>query len=414
MSDSEPIFRNGEVLSEAYEVRALIGEGGMGQVFDGHDRNLGRRIAIKANYPEMNHSVRGEARGLAAVRHPGVVGVYALGSANGVDYLVMEHVSGVTLARHLDRVATMPLAERLDVLIAIADGLAAIHRAGISHGDVKPDNVLLTPNGRVVLTDLGLVRAAYEPDEGLVQGTPAYMAPETVSPKYANGGWNLVDVYAFGITCFRVLAGTFPFTGETDFDMVIAHAEHKPAVLEGMPKRLSELVDQMLAKEPTDRPTMDAILFQLRSIATQQTAPAKEAATGDPFRVLVVDDDADIARLVGMYVKQAAPHAEVLTAPDAQRALEIFRDKPPKLVFLDLNMPKMSGFELFTYLRGVRLVDASTVVAMSAGGSATDVQLMLELGAHDFIPKGPELRGRVTKIVQILAKTEKTEKTEKS
>ncbi len=94
--------------------------------------------------------------------------------------MVMEHVSGVTLAHHLARLegAGLPLEERLDVLIAIADGLAAIHRAGISHGDVKPENVLLSASGRVVLTDLGLVRAAYEADGGLVAGTPSYMAPE--------------------------------------------------------------------------------------------------------------------------------------------------------------------------------------------------------------------------------------------
>ena len=101
----------------------------------------------------------------------------------------------------------------------------------------------------------------------------------------------------------------------------------------------------------------------------------------------------------------AAPGAEITIALDAQQALEAFRIKPPRLVFLDLMMPRMSGFELFTYLRGVHLVDASTVVAMSAGGSATDVQLMLELGAHDFIHKGPELRGRVTRIASMLAKT---------
>ena len=122
--------------------------------------------------------------------------------------------------------------------------------------------------------------------------------------------------------------------------------------------------------------------------------------------MLVVDDDVDIARLVAMYVKKAAPTAEITIARDAKEALDAFRNKPPRLVFLDLMMPNMSGFELFTYLRGVHLVDASTVVAMSAGGSATDVQLMLELGAHDFIPKGPELRGRVTRIVEMLAKSQ--------
>jgi PleD family two-component response regulator len=184
------------------------------------------------------------------------------------------------------------------------------------------------------------------------------------------------------------------------------HTDVKPPKLEeiaGIPRRLSELVDSLLAKEPTERPqSMDAVVWQLRA-ARDALAPTADAA---PLTVLIVDDDVDIGRLVAMYVKQAAPTAEITVARDAQQALDAFRKKSPRLVFLDLMMPKTSGFELFTYLRGVHLVDASTVVAMSAGGSATDVQLMLELGAHDFIPKGPELRGRVTRIVGMLAKTQ--------
>ena len=147
------LFGIGEVLGEAYEIRALLGQGGMGQVFDAYDRNLSRRVAIKANFPEVPQSVRNEAQALAAVHHPGVVGVYALGTHGGVDYMVMEHVAGVTLAHHLERLEDIPLAERVDLLIAIADGLAAIHRAGISHGDVKPENILLSASGRLVLTD---------------------------------------------------------------------------------------------------------------------------------------------------------------------------------------------------------------------------------------------------------------------
>lgn len=408
------IFRPGDVLADAYEVRSLIGEGGMGQVFEGYDRNLARRVAIKANWPETQVSVRTEAQALAAVRHPGVVGVYAFGTHEGTEYMVMEHVSGVTLAHHLERLegAGLPMLERLDILVAIADGLAAIHRAGISHGDVKPENALLSASGRVVLTDLGLVRAAYEPDEGLVAGTPAYMAPEIVSPRYQHAGWNLVDAYAFGVLAFRVLSGTFPYEGKTDFDLLIKHSEADvPRLSErvSVPKRLAELVERLLAKDPNDRPpTMDAVVWQLRSARDEvaHSSPSlhpRPVAPAGPLRVLVVDDDVDIARLVAMYVKQAAPGAEVTVAGSAQQALEVFRKDPPRLVFLDLMMPKTSGFELFTYLRGVRLVDASTVVAMSAGGSPTDVQLMLELGAHDFIPKGPELRARVGRIVKMLS-----------
>jgi len=405
------IFALGEVIADSYEIRAVLGEGGMGQVFDAWDRNLSRRVAIKANFAEVVQSVRVEAQGLAAIRHNGVVGVYAFGSHQGIDYMVMEHVAGVTLAHHLERLegGGLPLAEKLDVLVAIADGLAAIHRAGISHGDIKPENVLLSASGRVVLTDLGLVRAAYQPDGGVVAGTPGYMAPEIVSPTIANAGWHYVDAYAFGVLAFRVLAGVLPFEADSVVLMLFKHHHEAPPKLDnvaGIPKRLSELVDNLLAKEPTERPqSMDAVVWQLRA-TKEELAREVVQVTAPPLAVLVVDDDVDIARLVAMYVKKAAPTAEITIARDAKEALAAFRAKPPRLVFLDLMMPQTSGFELFTYLRGVHLVDASTVVAMSAGGSATDVQLMLELGAHDFIPKGPELRGRVTRIVEMLAKSQ--------
>ncbi len=409
-AEKKTIFNIGEVLSDAYEIRAVLGHGGMGQVFDAHDVGLSRRVAIKANFAdiEAQFSIRNEARALAAIRHPGVVGVYALGCHNNVDYMVMEHVSGVTLAQHLDRLGeTVPLAERLDLLIAVADSMAAVHRAGISHGDVKPENILLAASGRVVLMDLGLVRAAYEPASGIVAGTPDYMAPEIFSGRQLGTERHLADVYAFGVLAYRVIAGTLPYHGKDPIDVLLAHADAPvPRLTEVMavPRRLSELVTSLMMKDPNDRPvSMDAVVWQLRALKEEASREAAEPG----LTVLIVDDDVDIARLVAMYVKQAAPNAEIATAADAQQALEHFRKKPPRLVFLDLNMPKMSGFELFTYLRGVHLVDASTVVAMSAGGSPTDIGLMLELGAQDFIPKGPELRGRVTRIVNMLASGKK-------
>jgi serine/threonine-protein kinase len=295
--------------------------------------------------------------------------------------------------------------ERIDVLVAIADGMAAIHRAGISHGDIKPENILLSATGRVVLMDLGLVRAAYEPDRGIVAGTPDYMAPEIFSGRQLGTERHLADVYAFGVLAYRMLAGTLPYHGADPLDVLVAHADGPIPKLSdavAVPRRLSELVTALMAKDPNDRPvSMDAVVWQLRAAKEEIS---REASEPTRLSVLIVDDDTDIARLVALYVKQAAPNAEIAVAADAQQALEHFRKKAPRLVFLDLNMPKMSGFELFTYLRGVHLVDASTVVAMSAGGSPTDVGLMLELGAQDFIPKGPELRGRVTRIVSMLAK----------
>ncbi len=407
MTENETaIFEIGQLLNETYEIRAVLGNGGMGQVFDAQDVGLSRRVAVKANFPDVDleFSIRNEARALAALRHPGVVGVYALGCHEGVDYMVMEHVSGVTLAHHLERLgAGMPIAERLDILIAVADGMAAIHRAGISHGDIKPENILLAASGRVVLMDLGLVAAAYEPDRGIVAGTPDYMAPEIFSGTARGTERHLADVYAFGVLAYLVLAGKLPYELDDAVAVVSAHlSEPVPKLSDAanVPRRLSELVTSLMAKDPNDRPvSMDAALWQLRAVKEE----AVKQPTESGLSVLIVDDDPDIAKLVGLYVKHAAPGAEIAVASDAQQALEHFRKKSPRLVFLDLNMPKMSGFELFTYLRGVNLVDASTVVAMSAGGSPMDIELMLELGAQDFIPKGPELRPRVTRIVSTLA-----------
>jgi len=395
---AEPIFETGAILADAYEIRGLLGGGGMGQVFDAHDRGLNRRVAIKANYPHTStqFAIRAEAQALAAVRHPGVVAVHALGTEGDVDFMVMEHVSGVTLAHHLHALEAkgLPLAERLDILVAVADGLAAIHRAGLSHGDVKPDNILLAASGRVVLTDLGLVRPDYDQEQGVVAGTPEYMAPEIFAPRVPPTSRHLVDVYAFGVLAHRVITGRHPYEASGPIELLMLHATAPVPKIPGN-KRLSELVESLMAKDPLDRPpTMDQVVWQLRA--------AKEAGASTPLTVLIVDDDPDIAKLVGIYVKQAAPRAEIAIANGADEALEQFRKKPPRLVFLDLMMPKMSGFELFTYLRGVHLVDAATVVAMSAGGSMTDIDLMLELGVHDFIPKGSQLRPRVMKIVSTL------------
>jgi serine/threonine-protein kinase len=405
-SPPKTIFRIGEVVSATYEIRAVLGRGGMGQVFDAQDLGLSRRVAIKANFADIEpqFSIRNEARALAAIRHPGVVSVHALGVHDGVEYMVMEHVSGFTLAHHLARLgASTPIAERIDVLVAIADGLAAIHRAGISHGDVKPENILLAATGRLVLMDLGLVRAHYEPDRGIVAGTPDYMAPEIFAGRQLGTERHLADVYAFGILAYRLLAGALPYNAPNPVDVLVAHADSPVPKLSDavpVPRRLSELVSSLMAKEPTDRPvSMDAVVWQLRAAKEEISKEAAEHG----LSVLIVDDDPDISRLVQMYVKQAAPTAEIILAGDAQQALDRFRQKPPRLVFLDLNMPRMSGFELFTYLRGARLVESSTVVAMSAGGSPTDIELMLELGAQDFIPKGPELRARVARIVSSLA-----------
>src|SRR5579883_193649 len=156
VEESLPAVRIGDVLGGIYELREQIGMGGMGIVFEAHDRLLNRQVAIKVAWrPHPDYTLRKEGQALAAIRHPSMVTVHAMGEHRGLEYLVMERVTGVTLERHVrDRFtegAPPTVAEAVSLLAKIADGLAAVHEAGISHRDVKPGNVMLAPRGRIVL-----------------------------------------------------------------------------------------------------------------------------------------------------------------------------------------------------------------------------------------------------------------------
>src|SRR5271165_3254606 len=157
-----PVFEIGQVVADAYEIKAVLGAGGMGEVYDAHDRVLNRHVALKVVRPNIapDYLLR-EGRALAAIHHPGVVTVHAMGEHRGVGILVLERVRGLSLDRVLEdrrlRGERMPVGEALDLLIAVADALSVVHRAGLTHRDVKPGNVMLAPGGRVVLMDFGLV-----------------------------------------------------------------------------------------------------------------------------------------------------------------------------------------------------------------------------------------------------------------
>ncbi|MDF2697004.1 MAG: Serine/threonine-protein kinase PknA, partial [Labilithrix sp.] len=224
-----PIFEIGTVLQGVYEIRGVLGEGAMGQVFEAHDMLLGRRVAIKAHWPDTLLSIRHEARALAPIRHPSVVTVHALGKHEGIEFAVMEYVAGSPWSQHLARMRAAnepaPILETLDILERIAEGLDAVHGAGIAHGDVKPANILLSPN-RVTLTDLGLVRVEASPRAmTMVAGTPTYLAPEVVSGQVAAGFAHLVDVYAFGVMAYEALAGRPPYEAEHSVILFSMHLE---------------------------------------------------------------------------------------------------------------------------------------------------------------------------------------------
>jgi len=395
----------GDVVAGTYELRALIGTGGMGSVFEAHDRDLNRRVALKASHPNLDPQLlRREAQALAAVRHPGMVTVHAFGIHEGIAFLVMERLYGLDLATHLvrRREAGHPLGidEALEILVPLAEALSAVHRAGLAHRDVKPANVMLAVGQRVVLMDFGVFTPERAARSNTFSGTAAYMAPETISADVEPGQAYLVDLYAFGVLAYELLAGKRPFQNEGVGKVLHQHLASIPPPMAGarpdVPPALAKLVMEMLEKEPGARPSsMDGVAHRLRAL---QLAEAPRPPTR-PLRALIVDDDLAIARLLAARVKQAAPGVSVRLAGDGEQALSAVAADPPDVVVVDLHMPRMNGVELCMHLHGMRVMEGCTVIATSAGAQPTDVALLGQLGIEHFVPKDGELGATIAALV---------------
>src|SRR5262245_26356023 len=220
-----------------YEIRSLLGAGGMGEVFLAHDNRLGREVAIKilpadvAGDADRLRRFEVEARSASQLNHPNILTVYDVGSENGQPYVVTERLEGQTLR---DRVSRGPLSEReaLELAGQIARGLAAAHGRGIVHRDLKPENVFLTRDGHAKILDYGLakvsdaaassqttVATAYATEPGVIVGTVQYMAPEQVKGLPVD---HRADLFAFGVVLYEMVSGKSPFSRPSSAESVSA------------------------------------------------------------------------------------------------------------------------------------------------------------------------------------------------
>ncbi|HJL27461.1 MAG TPA: protein kinase [Polyangiaceae bacterium LLY-WYZ-15_(1-7)] len=417
-SSTPPLLAPGELVDGTYEVLRLLGEGGMAQVFEARDRALDRVVALKVATAssEGPGSLRAEARALAAFRHPSLLTVHTLGRHRGLDFLVLERIYGVSLQRHLK--ARRAEGRRFDVpqvlgLVAeLADGLAVLHRAGLAHRDVKPSNVMLSPDGRVVLMDFGLALPEFElADQAVLAGSPPYMPPEAFANAVEPGGGRYVDLFALGVLTYELLVFERPFPGRSAGEVWDAHQRGvRPdlrAVRHDAPPALVRLVHEMLSPAPEDRPaSAEGVAWELRALiakqrsrsaaTTEPPAGAEARAAGAPLRVLLVEDDEDMARVLAFYTQQILGRdVELRRARDGVEAIDAVRAEAPDLLLLDLHMPRMNGIEVCMELRGARLAPHARIVSVSAGAQEHDLQLLHALGMHHFVPKGQDLRGRL-------------------
>lgn len=387
----------GSVLGETYELKAVLGEGGMGKVYEAHDRLMNRKVAVKVSHSaQFAPMLRNEAQALAAIRHPTAVTVHHYGREGDVEYLVMERIQGtsldIILAQYNEAGYRQTIREVLDLLIPLVEGVAAAHRAGVSHRDIKPANVMVTPTGRLVLMDYGLVLPEFSGQAPRAPaGSPDYMPPEAITGTVKPGSGHLVDIYSLGMVAFELLLGHPPFESSSVEETLHKQMESQLPPLgilrPDAPTALVGLIREMTDKDSAARPqSAEDIVWQLRKV----TLPTPSHRPGaKPMSVLVVDDDDGLRSAIVTHLQSLRPAMRVSDAPDAETALHLMKRRTPDVLVVDLELPRMSGLELAMYVRGAHA--RCSVVAISARANEKDITLLGQLGAKGFLPKDSAL-----------------------
>lgn len=329
----------GEVLDERFRIEDRVGQGAMGSVFRGRDLRSNAVVAVKVLAPEHCRKPKvlarfeREAELMVQLRHPNIVQLLGHGRLRALPYIVMEYLDGMTLSEVLEaKGGKLPVAETVALIKPIASGLAFLHRNGLVHRDIKPQNIFLTSKGRVTILDLGVVRDQHNPGltkPGAMVGTPYYMSPEQILG--AEDIDRRTDVYALAAMTFELLTGRPPYLGSNNFEVLYGHKNavvpDAAALVKGISKGVATVLIHGMAKRRDERPdSASEFAAELEAAAgvskvdlaksfafigekKKQTRDTKE--TRDQLLPVGADIVADSTRLIQKYVPPRKDSEEV-------------------------------------------------------------------------------------------------------
>lgn len=401
------MLKTGMVIAERYEILGKIGAGGMADVYKATDHKLNRFVAVKVLKAEFREDTtfirkfRSEAQAAAGLTHPNIVNVYDVGDDEGINYIVMELIEGITLKEYISKKTRLSIKEATSIAIQVSMGLEAAHSHGIVHRDIKPQNIIISTDGKVKVTDFGIARAASSNTiSSNVMGSVHYSSPEQVRGGYSD---EKSDIYSLGITLYEMVTGKVPFDGDTTVAIAIKHLQEEmvaPGVYaEDLPKSLEQIILKCTQKSVSRRyERMEDLIADLKhSLIDPEGDFVKLPPVNNDGKTVVISDE-DLGK-----IKNTPKSGSRQPEEETEQATETKDDDYDEEIELRRRREKRKSKQ-----RRRTAFRVITIIALLLGAAAL-VLAILYIGRETGLLKFGEDQVQVTEQPQVEKKVEEVD-----